>query len=173
MTRRPGLWVAIGMLTALVLTGCSSDQPAAPSAHVADDPGLIHVHGLGINPADNTLYAATHTGLFAVRDGAGQRVASRLQDTMGFTVVGSDHFLGSGHPDFRDPQLYQPDRRPLLGLIETRDAGRSWQPLSLLGEADFHALQLTHGRVYGYDATGAGSWSPTTTTIGRSGPRWS
>jgi photosystem II stability/assembly factor-like uncharacterized protein len=118
------------------------------------DPGLIHVHGLGINPADGTLYAATHTGLFTVRDGAGQRVADRLQDTMGFTVVGPDHFLGSGHPDFRDKQLTLPNRRPLLGLIESRDAGRSWQPLSLLGEADFHALQVAHGQVYGYDATG-------------------
>jgi hypothetical protein len=154
VTHRPIFRVAIGMLTALVLAGCGSDPPAAPSAPVADDPGLVHVHGLGINPADGTLYAATHTGLFAVRDGAGQRVADRLQDTMGFTVVGPDQFLGSGHPDFRDTQLYQPDRRPLLGLVESRDAGRSWQPLSLLGEADFHALQVTHGRVYGYDATG-------------------
>jgi hypothetical protein len=152
--RRPGRWVAIALLAVLVLAGCRSDQPASPSASVADDPGLIHVHGLGINPADGTLFAATHTGLFTVRDGAGQRVADRLQDTMGFTVVGPDHFLGSGHPDFHDTQLYQPDRRPLLGLIESRDAGRSWQPLSLLGEADFHALQAAHGRVYGYDATG-------------------
>jgi hypothetical protein len=154
VTRRPGLWAAIGLLTALALAGCRSDQPAAPSASVADDPGLIHVHGLGINPADGILYAATHTGLFTVRDGAGQRVANRLQDTMGFTVVGPDHFLGSGHPDLRDTQLYQPDRRPLLGLIESRDAGQTWEPLSLLGEADFHALQVAHGRVYGYDATG-------------------
>jgi hypothetical protein len=152
--RRLGRWAAIGLLVALVLAGCSSDPPVAPSASVADDPGLVHVHGLGINPADGRLYAATHTGLFAVRDGAGQRVGNRLQDTMGFTVVGPHHFLGSGHPDFRDTQLYQPDRRPLLGLIESRDAGRSWQPLSLLGEADFHALQVAHRRVYGYDATG-------------------
>jgi hypothetical protein len=154
MTRRAGSWVAMALLAALVLAGCRSDPPAPPSASVADDPGLIHVHGLGINPADGMLYAATHTGLFAVRDGAGQRVADRLQDTMGFTVVGPDHFLGSGHPDVHDPQLYNPNRRPLLGLIESRDAGRSWQPLSLLGEADFHALQVAHGRVYGYDATG-------------------
>jgi hypothetical protein len=152
--RRPGSWVAMALLGALVLAGCGNDQPTTPSASVAEDPGLVHVHGLGINPADGTLHAATHTGLFTVRDGAGHRVADRLQDTMGFTVVGPDHFLGSGHPDFRDTQLYDPDRRPLLGLIESRDAGRSWQPLSLLGEADFHALQLTHGRVYGYDATG-------------------
>jgi hypothetical protein len=152
--RHPGRWAAIALLVVLVVAGCDSDPPAGPSASVAEDPGLIHVHGLGINPADGTLYAATHTGLFTVRDGAASRVADRLQDTMGFTVVGPDHFLGSGHPDFRDPQLYDPNRRPLLGLIESRDAGRSWQPLSLLGEADFHALQVAHGLVYGYDATG-------------------
>jgi hypothetical protein len=144
----------MALLAALVLAGCRSDQPAVPSASVPEDPGLIHVHGLGINPADGTLYAATHTGLFTVRDGAGRRVADRLQDTMGFTVVGPDHFLGSGHPDLRDAQLTVPNKRPLLGLIESRDAGRSWQPRSLLGEADFHALQVAQNRVYGYDATG-------------------
>jgi len=151
---RAARWLVGGLLVALVVAGCGSDQPAAPSAHIVDDPGVVHVHGLGINPADGALYAATHTGLFTVRDGAASRVADRYQDTMGFTVVGADHFLGSGHPDVRDKQLYQPGRRPLLGLIESRDAGRSWQPLSLLGEADFHALQVAHGRVYGYDATG-------------------
>jgi hypothetical protein len=72
---------------------------------------------------------------------------------MGFTVVGPDHFLGSGHPDVRDKQLYDLQRRPLLGLVESRDADRNWQPLSLLGEADFHALRVAHGLVYGYDAT--------------------
>jgi hypothetical protein len=155
MDRRPMVqWLVVGLLVVLVVGGCTSDRPAAPSPALTDDPGLVHVHGLGINPADGTLYAATHTGLFTVRDGAASRVADRYQDTMGFTVVGADHFLGSGHPDVRDTQLYQPGRRPLLGLIESRDAGRSWRPLSLLGEADFHALQVAHGRVYGYDATG-------------------
>ena len=146
-------WLVAGLLAALVVAGCSSGRPAARGADILEDPGLVHVHGLGINPADGTLFAATHTGLFTVRDGAASRVADRYQDTMGFTVVGADHFLGSGHPDARDPRLYQPGRRPLLGLIESRDAGRSWQPPSLLGEADFHALQVDHGRVYGYDAT--------------------
>jgi hypothetical protein len=115
----------------------------------------VYVHGLGINPRDGALYAATHTGLFTIRDGAATRVADRYQDTMGFTVVGPDHFLGSGRPDFRDRQLYDPNRRPLLGLVESRDAARSWRSLSLLGEANFHALQVAHGRVCGYDATGA------------------
>jgi hypothetical protein len=147
-------WLALVLVAMAVGAGCRPDRPAAPSLSTAEDAGVVHVHGLGINPRDGALFAATHTGLFVIGDGTATRVSDRLQDTMGFTVVGPDHFLGSGHPDFRDTQLYDPSRRPLLGLVESRDAGRSWQPLSLLGEADFHALQVAHGRVYGYDATG-------------------
>ena len=66
---------------------------------------------------------------------------------MGFTVVGPDRFLGSGHPDARD------DLPPLLGLIRSHDGGRSWQPVSLLGEADFHVLRAAGRRIYGFDAT--------------------
>jgi hypothetical protein len=148
-------WLA-GLLLAVVAgAGCSDDQAASPSTEaLAQDPGVVHVHGLGINPRDGALFAATHTGLFAIGDGTATRVTDRFQDTMGFTVVGPDQFLGSGHPDFRDTQLTLPNKRPLLGLVESRDAGRSWQPLSLLGDADFHALEAAHGLVYGYDATG-------------------
>jgi photosystem II stability/assembly factor-like uncharacterized protein len=67
---------------------------------------------------------------------------------MGFTVVGPDHFLGSGHPDLRD------GLPPLLGLIESRDAGRSWRSVSLMGEADFHALRTTGSLIHGFDASG-------------------
>jgi hypothetical protein len=147
--------VTLLMLTLLVVgAGCSGERPASPSPAVAEDPGVVHVHGLGVNPRDGALFAATHTGLFIIGDDSATRITERFQDTMGFTVVGPDHFLGSGHPDFRDKQLTVPNKRPLLGLVESRDAGRSWQPLSLLGEADFHALQVAHGLVYGYDATG-------------------
>jgi hypothetical protein len=158
--RRPGLGglagrLAVALVILVVGAGCSDgDRAAAPSQAVAEDPGVVHIHGLGINPRDGALLAATHTGLFVIGDGTATRVTERLQDTMGFTVVGPDYFLGSGHPDFRDTQLTVPNKRPLLGLVESRDAGRSWQPLSLLGEADFHALEVAHGLVYGYDATG-------------------
>jgi photosystem II stability/assembly factor-like uncharacterized protein len=67
---------------------------------------------------------------------------------MGFTVSGSDRFLGSGHPDIRD------DLPSLLGLIESRDGGHTWEPVSLLGEADFHVLESSGGRVYGFDSSG-------------------
>jgi hypothetical protein len=52
---------------------------------------------------------------------------------MGFTVLGSGRFLGSGHPDLREAR--EKGLPPLLGLIESQDGGRSWVPISLLGEA--------------------------------------
>ena len=101
---------------AVLIAGCGTDNDAPSfTPPSSSSEGATHIHGLGINPADDTLYAATHTGLFTVRDGAGQRVADRLQDTMGFTVVGPDHFLGSGHPDFRDPSCTSQTAGPCSG----------------------------------------------------------
>ena len=115
----------------------------------SSDTGPVHVHGLGINPADRALFIATHTGLFRVGEGASKakRVGDSFQDTMGFTVVGEDQFLGSGHPDLRT------DLPSLLGLIESTDEGRTWEPISLLGDADFHVLRSAGPRVYGYDSS--------------------
>jgi hypothetical protein len=138
----------VAVLGAVLLVGCggSDDEPPMNSVG-ADSPE--HIHGLGVNPADGALFIATHTGLW--RAASDSRRASRIgetqQDVMGFTVVGQNHFLGSGHPDARQ------DLPPLLGLIESRSGGRSWKPISLLGEADFHILRYREGRVYGFDAT--------------------
>jgi hypothetical protein len=104
------------------------------------------VHGLGVNPADGALFVATHTGLFRAGKGElrAERVADRYQDTMGFTVTGPDRFLGSGHPDGRE------DLPPFLGLIRSKDAGRTWEPVSLMGERDFHVLEAAGQQIYGY-----------------------
>lgn len=158
---RTGLptWVAVvgGVIALLVLLTSvagndDSSEDGAATGGSAD--GLAHVHGLGIDPADGALYAATHHGLFRIPEqGKAERVGATLQDTMGFSVAGPDHFLASGHPDQQDERLNVPGKPPLLGLIESTDAGRTWSPLSLLGEADFHSLVAAHGRVYGYDST--------------------
>jgi hypothetical protein len=148
------LWLAVtaGALAAiavgLVVWGLARKSDGATSSGSAD-PGPVHVHALGINPADDALFIATHTGLYRVgaEEGRARRVSDRHQDTMGFTVVGPNRFLGSGHPDLRD------DLPPHLGLIESVDAGVTWTPISLLGEADFHVLRLAGQRVYGYDSS--------------------
>jgi hypothetical protein len=135
------------LLAGLGLTACGneSDESSEPAAGVGD-PGPIHVHGLGVNPADGALFVATHTGLFRAAPGQprARRVGDRFQDTMGFAVTGPDRFLGSGHPDGRDRLP------PFLGLLRSGDAGRSWESVSLLGKRDFHVLEAAGTRIYGY-----------------------
>ena len=103
------------------------DDAAKTSGTAVIGGGVSHVHGLGINPADGELYAATHNGMLRVpHDAQASRVGDLFQDTMGFTVVGADHFLGSGHPDLRDEKMFKEGRPPLLGLIESTDGGVTW-----------------------------------------------
>ncbi|QBI20213.1 hypothetical protein ER308_11980 [Egibacter rhizosphaerae] len=145
--------VACVLPLALALAGCGEDEPdgeVVPETPIDDDVGLEHVHGLGRNPADGLLYVATHFGLWRVEDdGSAERVGEHHLDLMGFTVVGEDHFLASGHPPLTD------EIPPHLGLIETTDAGETWVRRSLWGEADFHALTTAHGKLWGFDANNA------------------
>lgn len=131
-------------VAAMLLAGCQSEDVGGHG----DDVGLAHIHGLGIDPADGRLYAASHHGLFLVSEEAEpKQVAGLTQDFMGFTVVGPQHFLGSGHPGLGDE-----DQPPNLGLIESTDGGNTWTSLSLSGKADFHAMEAKHDRVYGFDS---------------------
>lgn len=148
-----GLLAGLAAVAALLTVFGDDDSTPLSALPEATDPGPIHVHGLGINPSDGSLFIATHTGTYRVEEGApkADRVGESTQDTMGFTVLGPDRFLGSGHPDLNEAR--EEGLPPLLGLIESTDAGKTWTPISLLGEADFHVLRAVRGRVFGFDAT--------------------
>lgn len=147
---------------ALIATACGTDaktgdaatgEVAAGDAATAAD--LVHIHRLQDVPSGDGLYVATHTGLFKVEDGDIQPIGNATHDLMGFTVAGPDDLLASGHPDLRDDDLMVDGKPPLLGLVHSSD-GQTWQPLSLLGEVDFHSLVTAHDQVYGLDSqTGA------------------
>jgi hypothetical protein len=152
-TIRPAIPLALILaFLSFAAVGCGGGDDGNGAGAQVDDPGPVHVHALGVNPKDDALFIATHTGLFRAVPGQARsrRVADRYQDTMGFTVVGPDRFLGSGHPDLTK----DPDLPPLLGLIESSDAGNTWEPISLLGEADFHVLEASRKRIYGFDSSG-------------------
>ena len=142
-TRVHRSWPVFFLFASAGLLGCGD---RASEGAAVRDAGPIHVHGLGVNPADDALFVATHTGLFRAAYGKTKatRVADRFQDTMGFAVVGPNHLLASGHPDLRD------DLPPYLGLIESRDSGQSWKAVSLQGRMDFHVLEARGRRIYGY-----------------------
>lgn len=150
MTRK--LLAALALPAAIALAACGGDasSPAvgeAESAQLQEGPALQHIHGLGINPADNRLFIATHNGLFSAAEGETrpEQVGTSTQDIMGFSVVDANRFIGSGHPGLDQ------DLPPNLGLIESRDGGKTWKNISLLGEADFHVLESSGGRIYGFD----------------------
>jgi hypothetical protein len=140
-------------LVGLTRGGDDGDGSAVGDLLAPTEPGPVHVHGLGINSADRALFIATHTGTYRVPPDAekAERVGDSRQDTMGFTIVGPNKFLGSGHPD--PEAMREQNLPPNLGLIESTDGGRTWRPISLLGEADFHVLRSRSNRVYGFDST--------------------
>jgi hypothetical protein len=140
-------WTAA--VLALVLAACGAEETTVQPSQPQDE-SVHHIHGLGVDPTDGTLFVATHTGLFEAAKGEQgmRRIGESRQDVMGFSVVDADRFIGSGHPDPRDSDL-----PPNLGLIESRDRGRTWTSVSLLGEADFHVLESSGARVYGYDGS--------------------
>lgn len=143
--------VAGGSLAALaLLTSCAAGSGASPAQDQRADGSIAatleHVHGLGVDPADGALYAASHFGVFRIDGGRATQIAGRWQDTMAFTVAGPNNFLASGHPDLRE------DLPAHLGLIESTDAAQTWKWLSLSGKADFHALEVADGNLFGFDA---------------------
>jgi photosystem II stability/assembly factor-like uncharacterized protein len=145
--------VMVAVATSVLLSACGGDDPAVEPAEqqsTADTEHFEHIHGLGV--AGGTLYVATHGGLFEAVDGEQElrRTGDSRQDIMGFSVAGADRFIGSGHPAPDDGSM-----PPNLGLIESRDGGRTWESISLLGEADFHVLESAGTRIYGFDSSGA------------------
>lgn len=140
---------------AVVLLREGDRNPSVADQFAENDPGPVHIHGLGINPADRSLFIATHTGTWRVANGTtkAERVGDNYQDTMGFTVVGPNRFLGSGHPATAD----QP---PLLGLIESDDAGKTWEPVTRHRKA----ISSSGSREWRAKSAASLAWSRTTVT---------
>lgn len=140
---RPLAWLAVGAAAAVAAW--------ASGAYVADrraDLGvpverLTHVHGMDAPAwADGALLVGTHTGLVRWSEAHGWRTVGTLRhDLMGFRADADTEgtLFGSGHPDLRSG-LPNP-----LGLIVSRDAGRTWTQRSLAGVADLHALTAIAG----------------------------
>ena len=121
-------------------------------------PEVHHIHGLAVDQRDpDLLYVATHTGLVLLRTGRKPEwVGMHRFDLMGFTAHPHETGLmyASGHPDVI---TYRQDGVGHLGLLASRDGGRTWQSVSLKGEADFHALAFSPrdgGQLYGWSVAG-------------------
>jgi hypothetical protein len=136
----------------LWLSGLWGVGPGAqrPAEVTTDD--LVHVHDLLVAPGGAPIWVAAHTGLYRYDDGGLERVSDHFDDLMAATVEPDGTLIASGHPDLAGDRLRVEGEPPLLGLVASRD-GEQWEPRSLLGQADFHALVALDGVVYGADST--------------------
>lgn len=147
------LLLASLLVTVVVIALADGEEEARAGA-----PMIGHIHGIVPDPgSDQTsgrVLIGAHYGLFAVDDdGTVTQVDEGVTDYMAVTDAGPGRLLASGHPDPADRS-----RPANLGLIESRDGGRTWQPRSLDGAADFHALEhaSTTGRIWGIDSVSGG-----------------
>ncbi|WP_067819756.1 F510_1955 family glycosylhydrolase [Actinomadura kijaniata] len=140
---------AITILASLGLAACAGDKKHPAPTQSAVSQGFGHVHGIGVDPADGAVYVGAHHGVFRVA-GPGQavRVAGRVQDTMGFAVIGPRTFLASGHPAITE---ISKGVAPHLGLIRSEDAGNTWTAVSEQGRGDFHSIQPAGRNLYVHD----------------------
>jgi len=145
LTARAGLAVGIIVLLAAGFAYAWHANNAGPN--------ISHVHGLAVDPFDpDRIWVATHEGLLVWRESKGwEGPVGSIIDLMGFAVAPErDVLYASGHPG---PGLNMPNP---VGLIRSRDGGRSWEPVALAGEVDFHAMAVSpadqrriHGFCYG------------------------
>jgi photosystem II stability/assembly factor-like uncharacterized protein len=127
--------------------GTPSPDLAEPSVSPGADPLRLppaHVHAIARDPGSGNPLVAAHDGLY-VYDGATPQRVGPVIDLMGFTVAGPGHYYASGHPGTAT-DLPQP-----VGLIESRDGGKTWTVLSRGGGSDFHALTTAGSTVVGFD----------------------
>ncbi|QGG94169.1 beta propeller repeat protein [Actinomarinicola tropica] len=140
----------------LVLAACgdSEGSTAGSGTEQADEGELVHVHDVLVGAGGSPVYLAAHTGLYELRDGEVVARSDHFDDLMAAAIEPDGTLIASGHPDLSTENLRIAGKPPLLGLVESDD-GSTWTPRSLLGDADFHALVVTEGRLYGADSTSA------------------
>lgn len=155
-TRHTGYWLLkLGAMTWILglvsLAGEWEAWPAAPRFTPIRQ--LHHIHGLAVDPRDpRILYIATHEGLIRFRgEKPWELVGDDRSDFMGFTLDPTSGVMyASGHPS---DSSHRPNP---MGVIVSRDGGQSWQPFTLDGAADFHAMTLTADgmTLYGWNVMG-------------------
>ncbi|HEX8102084.1 MAG TPA: hypothetical protein VF533_05710 [Solirubrobacteraceae bacterium] len=156
--------IALVALLALGLAGCGTAGAGGAAGGGKRSDRLVnfkqkppYVNALDIDPADGQFLLTTNRGFFRI-DPKSKKVtqvkgtisAQGKTTTVGtfleLVVSGPKTYIGSGHPD-------QKGTLPsFLGFIRTDDAGKTWQILSRLGDADLHKIIPAGDKLYAFDA---------------------
>lgn len=115
-----------------------------PQSYGATYGSVSHIHSIKVF-GDKTLLG-THEGLFEYQAANSmKRISSEDFDVMGLASFG-DTIYASGHPGATS-KLPNP-----IGLIASKDSGKTWKKVSLQGKVDFHMLEVGKSDIYGADS---------------------
>jgi hypothetical protein len=117
-------WVALSFVLALAVL---ASVPGMASVE------LRHVHALGYSADGKRLLVPDHFGIAVYEAGRWSKVPGALHDYMGFSVT-RDYIFTSGHMA-GSRGLSNP-----LGLLRSRDGGRTWTQLGFDADVEFHLV---------------------------------
>jgi BNR/Asp-box repeat protein len=131
----------------------TSEAPAATPAPPTSGANAF-IGSIAVDPKDGTVILGTGLGLFRLEKGAkeAERVTGELQGPDGSGSISSNlvvryagpgELIASGHPEGSGGL---PEN---LGIIRSRDAGDTWEPVVEMGVSDYHILQASGKRVVG------------------------
>jgi photosystem II stability/assembly factor-like uncharacterized protein len=148
----------VGVALTAMLVGCGDEGQAPTGGAARAAPGTEDgsraagspfIGSLSVDPRDGTLMIGTGLGLYRwlAPEGQPTRVVGRLTTARGAGSVSANlelahlapgDLVASGHPEGSG----LPED---LGLIRSADRGDTWQPVSELGNEDFHVLERSAG----------------------------
>ena len=154
------MMIVVAVIVGITLVGSSLILESPPSVDNSQsmDPRIIdwrHVHGLGLDPADNSiLYIATHGDFYqSISGGPPVKVDKVRADYMAFNapLVPGVPLYASGHPSTGGN----------TGLIKSNDGGITWEHVSNVLEppVDFHAMAISKQNpemIIGFDSGARG-----------------
>ncbi|MFC4767007.1 F510_1955 family glycosylhydrolase [Effusibacillus consociatus] len=107
------------------------------SSGAADVTTLHHIHGLGYSSDGQRILIPAHDGLRVYSQGQWSIPETAKHDYMGFSMI-DDGFYSSGHPA-PGTKLKEP-----LGIVKSKDEGKTIETLDLAGETDFHGMTASY-----------------------------
>ena len=154
---RPAAAVAVVAATAL-LAGCST---------AADEPiAVTHVHAVDLDEQRGLAFVATHEGVLRIAlDEGAPEIRSEVGALEGVTQLGDwrgdvmgmarldDTIYLSGHP------AVGVEAPANIGVFQTDVRGRSFDPIALEGEVDFHSMSAGGVPLKSYGLAGLDSAS--------------
>ncbi len=147
--RRVG-WLAAGIGSLVLLSGCSApDQQASVASPAVGQVAQASLELGGVHSillTDEGILMGTHHGVWLQTSSQDPvRVGDSRFDVMGLAKFGSG-LVASGHPGETDEQIGN------IGLRGSTDQGRTWENISLSGQADFHRLTTSGQTIMGLSA---------------------